>query len=66
VVVVVAEVGEAVVVEAVEVAVSMVADTAVVEEEDTEGEGATGGEPRGSIAAIRLILHNWSRFGPVL
>ena len=60
------EAGEVVAAGAGEGAVSTAADTAVGEEEDTEEEGATGGKPRRPIAAIRLILYIWSRFGPVL
>lgn len=47
------------------VAASMVEDSAAVGEEDTEEEDATGGKLR-SIAAIRVILHHWYRFGSVL
>jgi hypothetical protein len=40
---------------------------AVVAVEDTvAGEDATGGEWMRLIAMIRLILRNWSQFGPVL
>ena len=62
-----AEAGEAVAEAVVEGAVSTVAGTAPgeEEEEDTEEVAATDGEPGISIAAIRLIIHNWSRFGPV-